>query len=314
MPLPERPAGAPAGSPPKALVLAAAGLGAVLVVAIVAVIASSGDDAGPGSPAVGSGAAADGPSEGPEEPAGAEDLGAAGPAADPGAGDAAAPPPAPTGLAARADGGDAIEVTWTASGPAELQRAEDRDGEPGAWEPVGDGATTPPYREEGLPPGATVRYRVRTPGEPPSPWSEAAAATTPPGVRPWRPRAAPREGQLVPEGRADYVEEATPIEELTEVARVAASGSHSLALTEDGRLWTWGWTWGEDGRVSERVPRRELPAPAAVAAVACGNRHDYVLDEEGRVYARGASENGALGSGRIACVATPTPVLPSRVD
>ena len=44
------------------------------------------------------------------------------------------------------------------------------------------------------------------------------------------------------------------------VAMVAAGGTHSLALTEDGHVWTWGEPWG-DFSLEVRPALRPTPAP-----------------------------------------------------
>lgn len=40
-----------------------------------------------------------------------------------------------------------------------------------------------------------------------------------------------------------------------QVRQVACGGMHSLALTEEGTVWTWGEPWGEFHMVVDRSPR-----------------------------------------------------------
>ena len=102
---------------------------------------------------------------------------------------------------------------------------------------------------------------------------------------------------------------------LTGVAGIAAGGLHSVAVTEDGQVYAWGYNgtgqipngtrggfWGSSGQ-------RTVPGPVAALAggtktglvgalaVAAGYESTYVLSGEGIVLAAGWSMYGELGSG-----------------
>ena len=87
------------------------------------------------------------------------------------------------------------------------------------------------------------------------------------------------------------------------VVAVAAGHRHSAAVTEDGRLFTWGCNRsGQLGLGSALAGARvELPAlvqalgGVKVAAVALGAEHTLALSESGEVFAWGGSANGRLG-------------------
>lgn len=84
--------------------------------------------------------------------------------------------------------------------------------------------------------------------------------------------------------------------------QVSCGTEHSVAVVEDGSLWTWGQ--GEGGllghgdckshskptkvsKIAERVYR--------VKKVVCGGLHTLVLSTEGKVFAWGRAEGGQIG-------------------
>ena len=89
---------------------------------------------------------------------------------------------------------------------------------------------------------------------------------------------------------------------LAKIARVSAGPGHVLALSEDGRVYSWGSnTHGALGR----APRQELPMDlpgevpglAGVAAIAAGNGVSTVLKRDGTVWVWGANWFGQFGNG-----------------
>jgi hypothetical protein len=71
---------------------------------------------------------------------------------------------------------------------------------------------------------------------------------------------------------------------LTNVISVAAGDSHSLALTADGRVESWGW---------DNFGQTEVPASATnVVAVAAGFQHSLALTAAGTVVAWGRDDGG----------------------
>lgn len=99
-----------------------------------------------------------------------------------------------------------------------------------------------------------------------------------------------------------------------EVAKVAAGLYHSLALTRDGRLFSWGWgvhgQLGHGSCADERLPR-EVAALAGhrVTDAYGGAGHSAVLTAEGLVFTFGCNLFGQLGLGR-----SPKRSLPQQVD
>ncbi len=88
---------------------------------------------------------------------------------------------------------------------------------------------------------------------------------------------------------------------------VAAGGFHSLALREDGALFSWGWDkegqlgHDGDGNSPEEVP---LPEGAVVAGLAAGGEFSLVLLEDGEVLAFGRNNRSQLGQGTTAAIET----------
>jgi YD repeat-containing protein len=94
---------------------------------------------------------------------------------------------------------------------------------------------------------------------------------------------------------------------------VSAGQAHTLALTEDGRVWAWGWNaYGQLGDATQldRTAPVQLPAFSAspVIAVSAGTTHSLALTSDGRVWAWGYNGNGQLGDGMTTSRATPTEV------
>ena len=96
---------------------------------------------------------------------------------------------------------------------------------------------------------------------------------------------------------------------------VACGGAHAMALTNDGRLFAWGWN--DHGQCGLGHDLRPVVAPRAVVAgigggtvatIACGAAHSLALVQEKRgrpcvLYAWGAHAAGQLGHDKSAKVA-----------
>ncbi|EOD22027.1 E3 ubiquitin ligase [Emiliania huxleyi CCMP1516] len=127
------------------------------------------------------------------------------------------------------------------------------------------------------------------------------------------------------------------------VVAVSAGGDHSLALTADGSVWSWGS--GDYGKLGHGDQQRQLlpkkhgtvltfgngddgqlghgntnnlwlptPIPALVArAISAGEHHSLALSRDGSVFAFGNNANGQLGLGDREDRLTPTriPGLPA---
>ncbi|KAG5885881.1 hypothetical protein JTB14_019144 [Gonioctena quinquepunctata] len=92
---------------------------------------------------------------------------------------------------------------------------------------------------------------------------------------------------------------------------INAGYRHSAAITEDGKLYTWGE--GDHGRLGHLDNNgRHIPtlvadlAEVEVGTVACGSSHTLVVSRDGKtVWSFGSGENGKLGHGEIAKVYRP---------
>jgi len=100
------------------------------------------------------------------------------------------------------------------------------------------------------------------------------------------------------------------------VCQVSAGGMHSLALTEDGNLWTWGEPWGSFSMTIDRRPHRvEVEDPEEIldrggfVAIACGAFHNLALTATGEIYSFGLNDYGQLGLGHTASVTAPQRIV-----
>ena len=83
---------------------------------------------------------------------------------------------------------------------------------------------------------------------------------------------------------------------------VSAGDFHSLALTADGAVWSWGY--GEDGQLGhgdwqdQLLPKKvEAFAGQHVVAVSVGGTHSLALTADGAVWSWGWGTYGKLGHG-----------------
>ena len=89
------------------------------------------------------------------------------------------------------------------------------------------------------------------------------------------------------------------------IVRVAAGSSHSLALTAEGALFSFGW--GEYGQLGHGDTANQLQpkrvaglAKERMVSVAAGNTHSLALTAEGALFGFGCGEEGQLGHGDTA--------------
>ncbi|XP_050295909.1 probable E3 ubiquitin-protein ligase HERC1 isoform X2 [Anthonomus grandis grandis] len=96
---------------------------------------------------------------------------------------------------------------------------------------------------------------------------------------------------------------------IEKVIYIHAGYRHSAAITDDGRLWTWGE--GDHGRLGHGdYTTRQIPTVVPdiqdVGQVACGSSHTLAVSRDGRVvWSFGSGDNGKLGHGEIAKVCRP---------
>lgn len=87
---------------------------------------------------------------------------------------------------------------------------------------------------------------------------------------------------------------------LTNVASFAAGTWHSVAVKDDGMVWTWGHNEEKselcDGTTTNRrVPTQLTALPGQVVQVAASGATTLIRTKEGALYACGSNQNGRLG-------------------
>jgi RCC1 and BTB domain-containing protein len=89
---------------------------------------------------------------------------------------------------------------------------------------------------------------------------------------------------------------------------IACGRNHSLALTEDGYVFTWGKKKSGDdsNEFLDLTPRKLDISDGKVIAIACGAGHSLALTEKGHVYSWGINWCGQLGNSAIDYTETPT--------
>ncbi|WP_224367417.1 RCC1 domain-containing protein [Hyalangium versicolor] len=91
------------------------------------------------------------------------------------------------------------------------------------------------------------------------------------------------------------------------------SGTHSLALLEDGTVEAWGLNGSGqlgDGSTASRDQRVKVQGLTNVSGIAAGTAHSLAVLKDGTVWAWGSNFQGQLGDGTKSSRVVPTPVLP----
>lgn len=98
---------------------------------------------------------------------------------------------------------------------------------------------------------------------------------------------------------------------------ISCGGHHTVAVTEDGQVLSWGW--GSNGQLGngstydEAVPTEVKGLGSQrVAAVACGYYHTAVVTEDGLVLCWGKGNSGQLGLGDDRSSLTPLAISSLR--
>ena len=95
------------------------------------------------------------------------------------------------------------------------------------------------------------------------------------------------------------------VKRLRSIQKIAAGGSHALALDTEGRVYSWGLNEeGQLGRLGATVPVGEVPGVVAdikgVVDIAAGNNFSLALDRKGKIWSWGSNAFGRLGRGSVA--------------
>ena len=98
------------------------------------------------------------------------------------------------------------------------------------------------------------------------------------------------------------------------IAKVVCGESHTLALTDNGDVYSWGR--GYEGQLGIRKSIETVSIPKyidtlfrkRVVDIACGSRHSMAIDENGDLYTWGEGRCGQLGRGKERSTIYPTKV------
>jgi len=177
-------------------------------------------------------------------------------------------PRPPSNLSATATSTNQVNLSWTPDPDGQngfkIERAPDIDGGPGTWRRIATAAAcATTYRDRGLAPGTRYWYRVRAfnfSGG--SVYSDVASAVT---LQPPCPLSIVQWGETF----------GNPPAGLTDVVAIAAGGSNSLALKNDGTVIVWG-----DNSLGQTTLPTNL---TGVVAIAAGEFHSLALKNDGTV-------------------------------
>ncbi|XP_058735597.1 ultraviolet-B receptor UVR8-like isoform X3 [Vicia villosa] len=85
------------------------------------------------------------------------------------------------------------------------------------------------------------------------------------------------------------------------IKMVAAGAEHSVAITEDGDLYGWGWgrygNLGLGDKNDRLIPEKVNIVGVKIGMVSCGWRHTISVSSSGELYTHGWSKYGQLGHG-----------------
>jgi alpha-tubulin suppressor-like RCC1 family protein len=107
---------------------------------------------------------------------------------------------------------------------------------------------------------------------------------------------------------------------VTSWTAVAAGAFHTLAIGNDGNIYSWGYNnfgqLGDSTKTNANTPVSvKMPSGVTATAVAAGNNCSLFLGNNGNLYSWGRNANGQLGIGNTTDKLTPTPItLPGGVS
>jgi alpha-tubulin suppressor-like RCC1 family protein len=101
-----------------------------------------------------------------------------------------------------------------------------------------------------------------------------------------------------------------PVVGVSSPRHLSVGGNHTLALLDDGTVWSWGANWdGQlgDGSTEDDATPKPVPDIADVVDVAAGGAHSLALLSDGTLLVWGRNEEGQLGLGDTDERQTPEP-------
>lgn len=91
------------------------------------------------------------------------------------------------------------------------------------------------------------------------------------------------------------------VDGISDAKAVATGGSFSLALTNDGEVWAWGWNkqgqLGSGTSDEMRWTPERISGLPPIVAIGAGYNNGVALDADGNVWGWGQNTNGAIGDG-----------------
>lgn len=106
-------------------------------------------------------------------------------------------------------------------------------------------------------------------------------------------------GQCGYEGEAVGADNPYYFPKFAKITQVAAGGAHSLALDDEGKIWSWGNNaHNQLGRTtSDKILEKIDDFPLKIKQIAAGENHSVALDENGNVWTWGDNSYMQLGYG-----------------
>ncbi|MFE5321461.1 fibronectin type III domain-containing protein [Paenibacillus sp. NPDC056579] len=100
---------------------------------------------------------------------------------------------------------------------------------------------------------------------------------------------------------------------LTDVIDIATGWDHSIALKQDGSVWSWGMSFvgalGTGITIDTKVTPTQITGLSDMIAVASGDDHGLALKRDGTVWSWGYNNYGELGNGTNTTSTTPVQVI-----